>query len=142
MTRADILAAIDLLPRYNVRNRKYWTVDGTRTFIRGRQMDVRERRMIDRLAFKGRWIKGDVVGASHVEWVKPNLKTLRLTHGNLRPDGLIWLAKRNFQFNNWRKHRLPFFVRYAGRMFLLNGHHRCALCRLARRPLRARVTDL
>lgn len=151
MTRADLLAAVEVLPRYDHRHTG-WTINGTRTFVRGKRMNVRERRMVDRVAFNtngygkrkriSNWIKGSLLETAKVEWVKLDIKTLRLTHGNLRPEALLWLAKQDFRFNHWRFRRLPVFVRLRGRMFLLNGHHRCALCRLARRRLRARVIEL
>lgn len=79
---------------------------------------------------------------SVVQMVDVSGDNLYVLHRAVKAKHLIWMFKRNWSWQNWKRYRLPIYLRHNGNLIIWNGTHRMTLARLANRKVRARVFDL
>ena len=138
LTRIDLRAALDMLPRYDGLKTCRWHPDGKFLMTNFRkipeQVDKALRKIMDatdRHHFEPR-----------VEWVDVWKEDVHVIHRSLRVKSLMFLYRRRNEFNKWAKSKLPIYLRWRGKLIVWNGTHRMTLGRLTGKKIRARVFDL
>lgn len=136
MTKVDLLAALNMLPRWTRSN--YWRVDGKKCMTNAQECPTRIAKLIHKMMDS----VFDCGFPRKVEWVDVSGKNIWVFHRSLKVPHLMWLYRRGWSWQKWPARKLPIYVRYAGKLVIWNGTHRMTLARLAGRKVRARVYDI
>lgn len=79
---------------------------------------------------------------SRIEWVDVSGDNIWCLHASVKWRTIKYLRKRGWSWQRWKRDKLPSYIKYKGRLIIWNGTHRMTLCRLAGRPVRARLVDM
>lgn len=142
MTRIDLRAALDMLPR----------------MIFAKTKDARDRYcvrgpyLVTNSQLIPKTILNPIAKIIHrteetsyrakIEWVDLCKGNVWVLHRTLKVSHLMFLYRQSWKFQHWKRSRLPIYIRYKGRIIIWNGTHRMCLGRLARRKIRAKVVDI
>lgn len=136
MNRAQLLRAIDMLPRYNnTRAHSNYVHNGKRCAFQTRMTP----RHIDEF-LHAIMKRREVDYFMTTQWVNVQGDNFWTLQRCLRYETLVWLAKR-WTWNNWTRWRLPCYIKFSGKIIIWNGTHRTMISRLANRRVRAKVID-
>lgn len=148
MTRVDIRAALDMLPRFFERKRGQrdgkWDVEGdlimTNNQIVPPTVDAAIKRIMPKMINCDKY-------KPRVESIDVCKESVYVIHRSLSVKSLHWLLKRNFEWQKWPagskyNRKLPVLVRSYGKYLVWNGTHRMTLCRIAEKRLRCVVYDV
>jgi len=142
MRRVDLRKALDyLLPRFH-KGSDRWNIAGRQTMMNGQVLTKSLAGFIHK-AVRNSW-------ASHcpkavcqrIEWVDVSGDDVWFFHRTLWVKSLMWLVKRDFEWQRWKETKLPCIIRFRDKLIVWNGTHRTTLCRVAGKKVRAHVTDL
>lgn len=136
VTRIDLRAALDMLPRWNYNNS--WSITGRKTMINGHLLPKKVDTVIKKLMRRGFHLEYK----APIEYVDVSGDNVWVLHRVLLIRSLMYLYKKNWHWQNWPRHKLPVYIRYHGKLVIWNGTHRMTLCRLAGRKVRARIYDV
>lgn len=135
--RCNILDVLRVFPRYTGDKSNKCTVRGRWTYTCAHLASERQKRDLRK------WI-GRMEDAScrpPIRWVDVTGDDLVLMHCSVYFKKLWGYARRAFVWQ-YRKRDLPVVARMDGLLFIWNGTHRTTVCRLAGRPLRARLFNV
>lgn len=141
MTRVDLRAALDMLPRLNFgrgSRRDKYTTTGQNVACNYDVMPPN----IDKLLHRVICQVDDSNFVPIVEQVDVSGTNVWVIHRCLKVRNLMWLYRQSWQWQKWKFSKLPIYIRYRGKLVIWNGTHRCTLGRLAGRKVRARVIDI
>lgn len=137
-TRIDLRAALDMLPRFDGVSNPKWSPEGKRLMTNLRVMPRNVERYIHRVLN----LTDRHHFEPHIEWVDVKKENVHVIHRSLRVPALMWLYRHRYEYNRWRKDKLPIYIRFKGKLIVWNGTHRMTLGRLTGKKVRARVFDL
>lgn len=142
MTRVDLRAALDMLPRLNFakgakRTDKYCS--------NGRYLCCNYDVLPSKIDSLFRRVIAQIDASKFtdsIEWVDVSVKGIWVMHRCLKVRNLMYLYRQCWKWQRWKRSRLPIYIRYHGKLVIWNGTHRATLGRLAGRKVRARVLDI
>jgi hypothetical protein len=141
MTRIDLRAALDMLPRHKrARGRKKgdWCVTGPIVITNAQVTPLAVDKAISKI-IKRYDCAGLVPIVKRVDVTGTNVWVI---HRTLKASTLMWLYRHLRTYEKLPFSKLPIYVLYKGRIIIWNGTHRMTLGRLMQKPVRARVIDL
>lgn len=125
-----------MLPRYH--NCRAWNIEGCWVMTNARMLPKR----VDRVMHKVMCAIGARDWIPPIEMVDVTGDNVYVLHRSVSAKKLMWMFKRNWSWQNWRRYRLPNYIRHKGKLIIWNGTHRMTLARFANRKVRARVYDV